>query len=94
MPGFDRTGPGGVGPMSGGGRGPCRTDNAREERRGTKRNCGVDRRRGFCGANARRGEGILRSDFHSNDVERLIHHLNQIESKLQLVERKLDESSP
>ena len=59
MPGFDRTGPMGAGPMTGGARGPCNTDSAAYDPRfygGGRRGLGL--RRGFRGGyDLRMGRG-------------------------------------
>ena len=66
MPGFNRTGPTGAGPLTGGGRGPCNSEDSRYDRRFTDTRDygrGLGLRRSFRGGfNCGRGRGF-RSDF-------------------------------
>jgi hypothetical protein len=56
MPGFDRTGPAGYGPMTGGGRGYCAPGNAGMPRRGFGGGYGRGRGRGY-------GRGLAAGGF-------------------------------
>ncbi|MHB0980651.1 MAG: DUF5320 domain-containing protein [Thermoleophilia bacterium] len=58
MPGFDGTGPSGAGPMTGGGRGECVTDERGLIERFIRRGVGFGRRGGRDSAERGRGVGL------------------------------------
>ena len=93
MPDYDRTGPIGAGPMSGGSRGFCRTEKAGERVRGAAMRCGFGRMRGGRRANDRDCEIPPRESRRTN-WELLVNHLNELELKLERLGRKIDEPLP
>jgi len=92
MPGFDRTGPLGNGPMTGRGIGPCGRGTARGFRRGTGRGLGMGFGRGFARSYAPTFEPVLTKEQEIADLraekEAIAEELKTIDARLKELENK------
>ena len=82
MPGFDGTGPNGMGPMTGRGMGSCNPSNGNYFGRGQGYGRGQ-------GRGIRRGYGIGQSDFIQNDKDILLAQKAELENSLNLINKQL-----
>jgi len=102
MPGFDRSGPTGSGPMSGGARGFCGSSNSQRWFAGDERGSrsGMGRRRG-CGSQrgGRSGRGFgapvepISNGQADNERDLLEVQLDELRQSLALIQQRLDELS-
>jgi len=89
MPGFDRTGPNGGGPMTGRGLGNCSGANARPF---FGRGRGMNYRMGFGGSRMGRGYTVI-SDvpvFNDSRENDLLNEIESLKTKINSLEKKLN----
>ena len=86
MPGFDKTGPMGQGPMTGGGRGSCK--GGRAMGRGSGCGCKMGRGSG-CGCKMGRGAGFCRRASEDEARSKLMARKQALEEELREVEKLL-----
>ena len=92
MPGFNKTGPQGQGPMTGGGRGPCGAGRGPGGGQGRGRGQGMGRGRGGRGAGGGQNQDWGPSTTGTNDeVARLREQSNQLKSQLEQIANRLAE---
>lgn len=102
MPGFDRSGPMGNGPMSGGARGGCGSSTNQRWFAGDERGrrTGMGRRRGFGSQRGgRSGRGFSATDQPTsarqaeNERDLLEVQVRELRQSIAIIEQRLDESS-
>ena len=94
MPGFNKRGPEGMGPMTGGGRGLCNPANRSFLNRGGAFSAGAGRGRGFGGGRGRRaGFGYTGAPYYDKDQEKslLKNEEAMLRDELAAIKQRLEE---